>query len=1773
MQLWSLLTEAIEAFPKIYCVIDGVDAFQDAEDMEFLKDLLRWKDLHPGTVKILCTSNSTAPIEGEIPLDVDNELVRQDVCTFLNTELESFDVPHDTKSLIRDVFSGKLFLHTRLGLFVLKQDSDVISISQLLDGETPTLYQLYDLILEKCSTSPFVPLEYRRSILSLALYPNRRLRRPELLAALEVVYGPEAKDNNLIKSALGPLLEILGDGTLVILWKSFISYLHDENRSPESQGLIPIMTPEDAHQHLATISMKVLMGKFNDEKKLEDVNESKEWSAATRVQPFLDYAASNWFLHTREIPIITGELRELLLQWVGERKECAYRWAEELCAPDPEKIDSITPIHIAAWTGAVSMIQIAVEAGCSYNDTMSDGTSPLSIASKYGHEDVVTYLLSRGADPNLVDRSGDNAIDLAARCNHLKLVQILIQANANINVTEEESERARDRRGGCSGGCDSPYPRRSSAFAKALMGQRIEITRFLLPFATDPSEIARGMDTAATKGDIPMLELLLSSPLANVNGKWSDDTPLFRAGLPHNYETMKFLLERGADPNLASRGLRSQGCVMVGWMPGDPDSTPLHAVAGFDVGGEHHSGSAEEARKCCQLLLDAGSNVNAQGHCYMTPLHISASKNLTGVMELLLQHGADPNMTDQQGQTVYDSLHGTKESLRTIQILAKHGLKLDEPRGPKRIIPLFSMFKDTRGYSKDLDPFKLARYVSDWNVTDEDGNTFLNLMTNAHYASEPEFFSQLIQLGCDPRKKNKYGLEPLHKLSPFFGVYKADKVEAVGHILVNAGGDIEAKDAKGCTPLHHIVQALRNRDPEDQEPISKFVRTYGTNVNATDGDGNSALYMIFEGRPSEIVKDLVVNLGADARATNRAGENLMHVLMRGSLAEDAAIPVQWVQQLAEYGISSTHQDQSGNTPLHTLCQTRLSSKASTWPSHEAVDLLLSLDDGLSLEMENNQGLRPIHTAAANNKLLVAKLLSKGASTSNTTKNGQNILHIAVSAREGDIVGLMVDHYQKNRNLGLFLDQPDEDGCTPLHAACKVGSHESVRLLVEAGAKLDARDNAGRTPLDTCKQLLDEVVKDSAESWDSNIRYGYQPDQHGQFGSEPNAQTNDGGQMMEIIYFLGQAIGEPPVLRGDYMPEIKRRVYRQSCYVRVIRKGDYGVFRKCIEQGTTFTPSDNTRILDTLTIVVDGGYAFLFDLIAQSFPDNSFFMGNKVVAPYFLTAIARIQPNMPILRLLVEKFGADVNMRKTGSTRIWSGRYDACESGALHVIARGYIWWHKEALKYLLARGADPNLRDGKGRTALQLAVKSAYHGAFISKEIMQILLEHGADPNLPDESGIAPLDEKIRDPEVTELLARYGGKPNRPDRSSALCMAITKRDLQAVRDLLESGQDPNILQPEEPQSSDSSTQAGVPNKKRKAPFDMATFLNRPRKGYPLEIAVTDISDVNRHPDTLTIIRLLLEHGADPFKQSKHNEQSTILHHLLEKAESTDVCEMLLDLDGLDLETRDSCGNTLFLAACKHWERRRLSIQDVHPIRYMALQRKGADIHVTNNNGDNALHIAVSLPGRHRDERDRKAVMSTLIGQCPELVHQRNNAGFTPFQTAWKNNDSDWSWQVLLDAGADFTTPAPDGTTVLHASLTVRPGGMKWVKRFLDSGLNLNARNKDGETPVFAWVRSPQPLVEMQQLLKAANESLDDTNEEEGLFIRTISFLKEAGFEFHVVNSHGQNLLHVIAQSIVEKRGLFVDPAPRGALILFKEFVGYGLDPSVQDTKGWTALVG
>lgn len=63
----------------------------------------------------------------------------------------------------------------------------------------------------------------------------------------------------MIQSTFGLLLEIFGEGTMTILWESVISFIRDEDRNSGKPGL----DPDDAHQELVAISMKLLTDKFH----------------------------------------------------------------------------------------------------------------------------------------------------------------------------------------------------------------------------------------------------------------------------------------------------------------------------------------------------------------------------------------------------------------------------------------------------------------------------------------------------------------------------------------------------------------------------------------------------------------------------------------------------------------------------------------------------------------------------------------------------------------------------------------------------------------------------------------------------------------------------------------------------------------------------------------------------------------------------------------------------------------------------------------------------------------------------------------------------------------------------------------------------------------------------------------------------------------------------------------------------------------------------------------------------------------------------------------------------------------------------------------------------------------------------------------------------------------------------------------------------------------------------------------------------------------------
>jgi ankyrin repeat protein len=134
---------------------------------------------------------------------------------------------------------------------------------------------------------------------------------------------------------------------------------------------------------------------------------------------------------------------------------------------------------------------------------------------------------------------------------------------------------------------------------------------------------------AASFGDLDRLTTLLTEDPALASVHSADGfTAVHFASFFGRHEAVALLLARGADVD--ARG--------TGWMTG----TPLHSAA---------SGSHTESMR---VLLDSGADPNArQSHGY-TPLQAAAQNGSIDDTELLLAHGADPSIANDDGATARD---------------------------------------------------------------------------------------------------------------------------------------------------------------------------------------------------------------------------------------------------------------------------------------------------------------------------------------------------------------------------------------------------------------------------------------------------------------------------------------------------------------------------------------------------------------------------------------------------------------------------------------------------------------------------------------------------------------------------------------------------------------------------------------------------------------------------------------------------------------------------------------------------------------------------------------------------------------------------------------------------------------------------------------------------------------------------------------------------------------------------------------------------------------
>lgn len=366
-----------------------------------------------------------------------------------------------------------------------------------------------------------------------------------------------------------------------------------------------------------------------------------------------------------------------------------------------------------------------------------------------------------------------------------------------------------------------------------------------------------------------------------------------------------------------------------------------------------------------------------------------------------------------------------------------------------------------------------------------------------------------------------------------------------------------------------------------------------------------------------------------------------------------------------------------------------------------------------------------------------------------------------------------------------------------------------------------------------------------------------------------------------------------------------------------------------------------------------------------------------------------------------------------------------------------------ATRYLLKLGADPH--DGRGTTSSWMVwLPLTYAASNGNSECVRLLLEGDADPNSAGPNGI----------------------------DTALRYAVVNNFPETCRVLLENGADPNhpLIQP---------------------PI-LSELISHNFEGYQVPAA-----------DKMRLVRLLVEHKT--LVDARDQNGGTALMRATESRD-TSVVSLLLNLGALvdvssnDLETplhtaapsgskpildlilarnpelncKNDYGSTLLYCAVKFPELARALLEkganpnlaqkgsftllmrasEGHPDSVKLLLEYGADINAATN-GWTAVMLATAQG--HVD------CLQLLLDAGADPSH-KTEWGQTPIHLVSKIECA----RTLLKhrKNFDFDKPEKTGTTaLLHAALDFCDA--EAIKLLINSGANINARAKDGDTPLLA----------------------------------------------------------------------------------------------------------
>lgn len=479
-----------------------------------------------------------------------------------------------------------------------------------------------------------------------------------------------ASDCRLYTLAVPVLDAVATDIGYPVFWKPIAARLACKDVTLQ---LPPTMTAPDHPFPLLTLPGELIYA-------------TAEHLSLTDLVSLLDSTPSMNALLTPILHRIASDYKDDALIWAMENvHEQLLRLAVE-CGADvnlttDRERTALTLAASVGWTDTVSFL-LDRAADIEYREVWAMetedmvGSTPLLFAVGYKREETAELLIARGANMYAENDGSFTVFMLAAKHGLHTVIQSMLDKGYDIHFRPETYTR--------------------TALHLAVWNRHIGVVKLLLKNGIDvhpQTSLNRTvLDLAMeSQADIEMVQLLLDYGV-DINAQTYSRTPLYVAVSNQSTSIVDLLLSRGADPNiptnkgetalfhavqLADESLTrtllvhganpnattSNGTPTLHYALSSPLLVSLLLDHGVDINQQAFGSSALhtvirarpqhlQLEDMCRLLLDRGIDIHGQDIDGKTALHLAVEwPTEKGIVEILLERGADVNVVDNKGDT------------------------------------------------------------------------------------------------------------------------------------------------------------------------------------------------------------------------------------------------------------------------------------------------------------------------------------------------------------------------------------------------------------------------------------------------------------------------------------------------------------------------------------------------------------------------------------------------------------------------------------------------------------------------------------------------------------------------------------------------------------------------------------------------------------------------------------------------------------------------------------------------------------------------------------------------------------------------------------------------------------------------------------------------------------------------------------------------------------------------------------------------------------------